>query len=551
MDAKAFAGKVGAVQNITEPKQTAEALRESEERFRHYFELGLIGMAITSPTKVCLEVNDQMCQILGYERRELLGMTWVELTHPDDLAADAAQFDRVLAGEIDGYTIDKRFIRKDCQIIHTTISVKCMRRADGAVEYFVALLQDITERVQATEALRLYADRLKIIHEIDRAILAARSPVEIARVALNQLRQLVPYQRGGVVVIGPKGLRAIALIVDSQGDFRVDTNVQLPPELFGWHETSAAAKESYSQEYASEPLICDDPPPIVRALLADGVCSYMALPLVSQGILIGALGLGAGQEYAFTSAHLDIACEVADSVAIAIQQARLNEQISVGRERLRSLTRRLVAHQEIERRQIAQELHDQVGQTLTALNISLSIARTQLSAEAIAKVGARLDESTRLIEETMARIRDVMATLRPAVLDDYGLAAALHWYTQQFSERTGLEVTLQVDQATATLRLAPEIETALFRTTQEALTNVVKHARVGRAAVALKTDRRALRLIVVDRGVGFDPAEPQAADERRGLGLIGMRERVEAVGGRLRLESAPGQGTLIVAEVGR
>ncbi len=130
------------------------ALQASEERFRRYFELGLIGMAITSPAQGCLEVNDELCTILGYERHELLRMTWAELTHPDDLAADAAQFQRVLAGAIDGYTMDKRWLRKDGQVIHSTISVKCLRLADGSVDYFVALLQDMTARKQLEVQLR-------------------------------------------------------------------------------------------------------------------------------------------------------------------------------------------------------------------------------------------------------------------------------------------------------------------------------------------------------------------------------------------------------------
>lgn len=121
-------------------------IRESEDLFRKYFELGLVGMAVTSLEKGWIHVNDRLCEILGYTRKELLGMTWSELTYPEDLEPDLVQFNRVIAGEIDGYSMDKRFIRKDGRIIFATIHVSCVRRKDGSVEHFIAHFQDITER---------------------------------------------------------------------------------------------------------------------------------------------------------------------------------------------------------------------------------------------------------------------------------------------------------------------------------------------------------------------------------------------------------------------
>ena len=137
-------------------RKAEEALRRSDLPFRRYFDLGLIGMAITSPTKGIVEVNDELCRILGYERSELLQKSWPEMTHPEDLAADVAQFKRVLAGEIDGYSLEKRWIRKDGHVIHSIMSAKCKRRASGSVHYFVGLILDITGRKRIEERLREY-----------------------------------------------------------------------------------------------------------------------------------------------------------------------------------------------------------------------------------------------------------------------------------------------------------------------------------------------------------------------------------------------------------
>jgi PAS domain S-box-containing protein len=120
------------------------ALRASEERARCYLELGLVGMAIVSPATGWLEVNDRLCEILGYERRELMQTTWAALVHPDDLAGEIGNYDRILAGEVDGYLMPKRWIRKNGDVVHTNVAVKCRRREDRSVDYFAAMVEEVT-----------------------------------------------------------------------------------------------------------------------------------------------------------------------------------------------------------------------------------------------------------------------------------------------------------------------------------------------------------------------------------------------------------------------
>jgi PAS domain S-box-containing protein len=144
---------IGMAIDVTERKHSEETLRESEARFRSYFDLPLTGMAITSVDKGWLEINDRLCEILGYSREELRQKTWAELTHPDDMAADVTQFERVLRREIDGYSLEKRFVRSDGQVVPTILSVAIVRETDARQEYFVTLIQDITDRKRAEEEL--------------------------------------------------------------------------------------------------------------------------------------------------------------------------------------------------------------------------------------------------------------------------------------------------------------------------------------------------------------------------------------------------------------
>ena len=148
--------------DITERKRAEMELSESEARFRSYFDLPLIGIAITSPEKGWLEINDRLCEILGYSREELCKKTWPEVTYPDDLPADVAEFDRVVSGEADSYSLKKRFVRKDGTVIYAEIAAACMRDDGGLPRYFVALVQDVSERHRAEEAFRVSEERFRL-----------------------------------------------------------------------------------------------------------------------------------------------------------------------------------------------------------------------------------------------------------------------------------------------------------------------------------------------------------------------------------------------------
>ncbi len=153
----------GFITDITERKLAEKAAAQREALFRNYFELGQIGMAITSPDQEWLQVNHRLCEMLGYTKEELTRMTWVELTHPADLEPDLVQFKRLLSGEIGRYAMDKRFIHKNGSIVYTYLTVSCQRKPDGAVEYFIASLEDITERKQAEQSIAESTSRFREI----------------------------------------------------------------------------------------------------------------------------------------------------------------------------------------------------------------------------------------------------------------------------------------------------------------------------------------------------------------------------------------------------
>jgi signal transduction histidine kinase len=216
-------------------------------------------------------------------------------------------------------------------------------------------------------------------------------------------------------------------------------------------------------------------------------------------------------------------------------------------ENIQALSRRLVELQEFERKELAHALHDRIGQSLTALNINLTILGNTLPLQASDELRSRLCDSKALIESTTAAIGNILSELRPPMLDDHGLALALDWYARQVAARIRIAVTVRSSLDTNE-RPKPERELALFRIAQEALNNIAKHARASRVEITLERSGSAYLLSVQDDGVGFDAAD-DCTPRRPGLGMVIMRERAQAVGGRFDVQTHPGRGTRLSVEV--
>jgi len=174
--------------DITEQRNQINELKENEARFRSYFNMPLNGIAITSPKKIWVEVNDKVCSMFGYSREEITKMTWLEMTHPDDMLKDEEQFDRMIAGEIDSYFLEKRFICKDKTIIWVNLAVGCVKKEDGVIDYIIATLENVSDRKKTEDKLKEKLAELEKMNElmIDRELKMVELKEEILKQKKSQ-----------------------------------------------------------------------------------------------------------------------------------------------------------------------------------------------------------------------------------------------------------------------------------------------------------------------------------------------------------------------------
>jgi PAS domain S-box-containing protein len=303
----------------TRLEERTHAIQESEQRFKHLVDVAQEGIWVTDVRGVITYVNPRLANLLGYESGALLG-------HPisDFLDSDSRAPLRALAGPATGGTDSKDllFRRQDGSDLWGLVSVAPIPGRDGAMVGSVGMVTDITERKRAEERLRRSADRLAMLHDLDQAVLAARSPEEIGRAALGRVRRMVPCQRCTVVLFDFPERRA-QLIAGYSGGVALNP-AALPLEQISPADVQRRATVRYEEDIST----IEDPSPTIRQLAHEGLRSVMTVPLLIDGEAIGEINLAASDPAAFEPEHRDIALEVATPLAVAIQHARLRDDVA-------------------------------------------------------------------------------------------------------------------------------------------------------------------------------------------------------------------------------
>ena len=535
----------GTAFDITERLQAEEALRESEERFRAILRQATAGIVRKDAQSRLLYVNEAFCNMLGRTEAELLGKPIWEFMHRDDVAENRQSYERLMEEGIPS-KLERRFLRGDGSVIWVDASVSPIMDATGKPQSAVAVEVDITGRKQAEEALRQLnlqledrilsrTAKLRAINQTLREEITERQRVEealrqsefLARANEEKLSTLFDLLPVGISFLNPEG-----------------KIVQVNPALTNIVKLS---KEQLSdQAYRSRKYIRPNGtlmPPTEFAsqrALSEGKTVYS----VETGLVLE------DGEVIWTSvsaAPVNVAEVGAVVVTVDVTESKRAERaLQESRERLQILSQRLVEVQEEERRAIARELHDRVGQTLAALNINLIIISGQLGGKVDEQTSTRLNDSMKLVAETIALVRDVMSNLRPSVLDDYGLEAAIDSHLTQYTSR--YEISVRFEKPNQPIpRLGPSIEMTFLRIAQEALMNIARHAQATQVHLALWQENSTICMAIQDNGVGI--TSWQDANRPGSHGLTIMRERAEAFGGNLKVSSVSGKGTKVEVNI--
>ena len=478
--------------NITERRHAEEALRESEERFRTTFENAGVGMALVDLQGHPVKSNPTLRQMLRYGEEELSRMAFTEFTHPDDRELDWRLYNELIAGKRDKYEIEKRYLKKDGSVVWGLLIVSLVKDRDGRPVYAIGMVQDITERKRTEDSLRESEERFRTTFE-NAGIGIALVDMQGRCIKCNPaLRKMLGY--------GEEVLSRMAFTEYTHPDDR--------ERDWGLYSDLAAGKRD---KYEIE----------ARYIKKDGQVMW---GLLTVSLVKNMDGL---PEYAV------------GMVEDITERKRAEEELQRSFHQLRALAARLQNVREEERQEVAREIHDQLGQALTAIKIDLSSLVRELPAK-LEQPTKRASSIFKLVDETIQAVRRISSELRPGILDDLGLVATIEWAGEEFEARTGTKCRLDLPRED--IAIDPERATAIFRIFQETLTNVARHAEASEVKVRLAKEGGDLTLEVRDNGKGL-------AEERlssgRSLGILGMRERALLLGGELAIRGAPGKGTTV------
>jgi PAS domain S-box-containing protein len=512
--------------------------RAADQRF-HDLVQGLDGIAweVNPKTSRFTFVSQRAEVILGYPIAKWLETPdfRVSILHPEDKAATIALYRDAITHGGD-HACEYRVFAADGREIWLRETVHAVLHENGSAARLTGLCVDITQRKQAVQELSTVKDELAALHGIATALSAS---LEISAVYTNlkqQLSEHLDISAGAIYLATEAGDHLHLQEYWGMPKEHVQEWATLPPSASSGEGTEVSVPDNSVSFPVDAALSVASSPERMLSTWQESVM----VPLLVNGELFGGLCLCSQTSNAFQPYRTPFFAALGRQVGMVLENARLYEQVRAGREHLQRLSCQLVQVQEAERRQIARELHDEIGQMLTGLKLNLEMdARLRSDTERI-----NLQEALSLINDLIIHVRELSLNLRPAMLDDLGLLSTLLWHFERFSGLTHVKVVFEHTRLER--RFSYEVETTAYRIVQEALTNVARHAGVDEVTVRLWATSESLGIQVIDQGRGF--SSDTAHNGFSTGGLAGMTERVTLLGGHLDIESTS-QGTGLTAEL--
>lgn len=534
----------GFVMDITAHKQTELALQASEERFRSFMDHLPAEAFIKDSAGRYIFGNKHWAENYPLPLESVLGKTDFELW-PSRLAEMFQASDREVLR--DGRAVEvQQTIEQDHGIAKWFQVLKFPIHQELAPPLVGGIALEITRLKQTEESMRQAANRLRALLATAQTVGATLDLDTLLNQLLYHVTQVVSItNRSAIYIYDPPTdvlipRACIRADAETYRQIRLKSGESISGKVF---QTGRSVLLRTRQEI--DDLRGELRPENERLLALDRtgptVRSTIGVPLRTRtGDNLGTMTL-ASTLGIFTEDDLSLLEGVASQAAIAIQNAELFDEVRAGRERLQWLSRQLIATQESERHHLARELHDEIGQVLTAVSLRLQNLKSGRDTD----LQSEMDQGIQLIDQAIDQVRGLSLNLRPAMLDVLGLEPALRWFVNQQREQTGWDVRLMLQLES---RLSPELEITCFRVVQGALTNISRHALASQVEVELRQSDLDLELSVRDNGIGFDLENArQRSEQGERFGLLAMRERVELVGGTFRIDSGSGQGTIIQA----